>query len=444
MRRLASERTRRPGFTLIELLVVIAIIATLIALLLPAVQAAREAARRSQCRNNLKQFGIAMHNYHDTARMFPMGSSVYGNSWAVQLGAPPGTPGLPPGNIYVQAMADAFVSMSPYDEQTAFAHAYQWNRAVNSQTVTASTNGIGLTQTALQAAGASGLYRCPSDTFPDAFPGAGVASQGLFDVPLNYLLCHGVNDQYCWATQNIPSNQRGVFNINSSTRIRDITDGTSSTIAIGEGAMSPLIQNPKYSICRGRYCLAPATWPAAIPPALTAIGVPATAAGAPQPVWVQVLVNNQFVNSTNNSVAAQFVLTGGDGACTMEQLNKNPVTDTFADLGGPPGTTGLAFVTSRFNTCASTWDSGFGPPVSLDLTGQGNDSAGKPNPTPLGVGNPEIGSLSNFRSDHPGGGLFLLCDGSVQFISENIDMTVYTGLSTTQGGETVNGAVGEP
>src|SRR5271155_4875676 len=71
MSRLEPKRVRRAGFTLIELLVVIAIIATLIALLLPAVQAAREAARRSQCRNNLKQFGIALHNYHDVCKMFP-------------------------------------------------------------------------------------------------------------------------------------------------------------------------------------------------------------------------------------------------------------------------------------------------------------------------------------------------------------------------------------
>jgi len=70
------RRARRtPGFTLIELLVVIAIIAILIALLLPAVQQAREAARRSQCKNNLKQFGIAMHNYHDVANLFPFAST---------------------------------------------------------------------------------------------------------------------------------------------------------------------------------------------------------------------------------------------------------------------------------------------------------------------------------------------------------------------------------
>src|SRR5215216_5059201 len=67
---------RRRGFTLIELLVVIAIIAVLIALLLPAVQAAREAARRAQCVNNLKQIGLALHNYHQTANSFPMGMSL--------------------------------------------------------------------------------------------------------------------------------------------------------------------------------------------------------------------------------------------------------------------------------------------------------------------------------------------------------------------------------
>jgi hypothetical protein len=234
----------------------------------------------------LKQFGIAMHNYHDTARMFPMAASVYGNTWA-SLGQ------ALPGNAYDHAMAGAFVLLAPYDEQTAFAHAYQWNRAVNSQSVTASTNGIGLTPTAMSAASASGLYRCPSDTFPDSFPGQAAAS-GIFDVPINYGLSHGVSDVICWKEASVPSKERGVFGINSNTRIRDVTDGTSSTIAMGETAMSTFVPTPKWSLCRGRFCLAPATFPSPVPPALLAFGVPASDAGNPNPVWLQPLINSEI------------------------------------------------------------------------------------------------------------------------------------------------------
>ena len=100
------SRHQARGFTLIELLVVIAIIAVLIGLLLPAVQAAREAARRAQCVNNLKQLGLALHNYHDTHGAFPIGAWRIGYTYrraarpAEDLGVHASCPFIEQGNLY--------------------------------------------------------------------------------------------------------------------------------------------------------------------------------------------------------------------------------------------------------------------------------------------------------------------------------------------------------
>ena len=104
-----SKQRRRTGFTLIELLVVIAIIAVLIALLLPAVQQAREAARRSQCKNNLKQMGLAIHNYHDTFNLFPLGK--LGNA-----GPNPATRGCGNGGNWYHD-TNWYVAIMPYIDQ---------------------------------------------------------------------------------------------------------------------------------------------------------------------------------------------------------------------------------------------------------------------------------------------------------------------------------------
>ncbi len=208
-------RTRRRGFTLIELLVVIAIIAILVALLLPAVQQAREAARRTQCKNNLKQLGLALHNYHDVHRTFPPGTigdgpvataqnavREYGWNWTVYV--------LP------------FVDQAPLFNQ------------LNPGTTLAEDAFLSATLAPLMQQ-LYPAFRCPSDTGPDTaadanrvFPGDFVVNGGDSFSVSNYA---AVN------SSNVPDQTPdGAFAHASKTRIRDITDGTSNTFAIGERA----------------------------------------------------------------------------------------------------------------------------------------------------------------------------------------------------------------
>lgn len=191
----------RKGFTLIELLVVIAIIAILIALLLPAVQQAREAARRSSCKNNLKQIGLAMHNYHDTHSTYPYGVRHAGDNNAVHER-----------ECWAQQLL-------PYIDQAPLYNKYAAD----------STGGLWNIPTSIGAVVIS-VYMCPSDpsapgfNYRDLFEGSYTACAGSTRIKMN---------------DTNPNNVKmnGILYLQSRTRIRDIIDGTSNTIMHSEAVI---------------------------------------------------------------------------------------------------------------------------------------------------------------------------------------------------------------
>lgn len=201
----------RRGFSLIELLVVIALIAVLIALLLPAVQAAREAARRAQCANNLKQVGLALHNYHDALSAFPPG-------WIARIG--PAGDNVGPGWAWAAMIL-------PQLEQAATFNAINTGLAVEDPAnLTARLTRIS-------------TFTCPSDaSFGPQFT---VVDQSTTNTTLGSPICDVASSDYvgCFGTgdvSNFPGRDRGegLFFRNRSIRVGDILDGTSQTIAAGE------------------------------------------------------------------------------------------------------------------------------------------------------------------------------------------------------------------
>ena len=222
---------RRNAFTLVELLVVIAIIGILIALLLPAVQAAREAARRSQCSNNLKQLGLALHNYHDTVKKFPPGGLwAYGNPWGTTW------PGPNP------ERGSTLVHLLPYVEQSALFDAIDFTSSTNvhKQVV----NGKEVEDHIIAG------YVCPSDNNSDLFSGRAIHNYTGTEGPKgkgNGPTTCSCSDGPVYATMlgtcspqlpNAPANQeRGAFLRISNpwcSRMADIKDGLSNTIFMGE------------------------------------------------------------------------------------------------------------------------------------------------------------------------------------------------------------------
>jgi prepilin-type N-terminal cleavage/methylation domain-containing protein len=214
---------KRKGFTLIELLVVIAIIAVLIGLLLPAVQKVREASARSQCGNNLKQIGIAMHNYHSAQGSLPPGqwNPFYTSTgpWDRGCWVHPLLPYIEQDNLYQiyvnggAATSSGWALFQP-NKDTIIKTLFCPSDPNSPKTATHDTNTIG-----------------------------GVAQmQGLH---VNYVVCSGST------AYGLGSNLNGIFYVQSTTRLTDIKDGTSNTLMASEICVVP---DTTVNDLRGRYC----------------------------------------------------------------------------------------------------------------------------------------------------------------------------------------------
>jgi len=240
---MSRRRVFHAGFTLIELLVVIAIIAILIALLLPAVQQAREAARRSQCKNNLKQLGLALHNYHDQFQVFPPGG-VSGLNTS-KCNASGGNEGGGAGN---QQGAPWTVLILPQIDEAARYGTFNFNTFFhsffNGYPPTSGFAGTGGNYTAQVQP--CPRFQCPSESTLNsavsnhyfAIMGGGLSvPQGTNQDTFPCSVDGGINSRVQFNT--------GAFFYNSNRGLRHITDGASNTFLIGESkyAMMPTSAN---------------------------------------------------------------------------------------------------------------------------------------------------------------------------------------------------------
>ncbi len=365
---------RRGGFTLIELLVVIAIIAVLIALLLPAVQAAREAARRMQCVNNLKQIGLAIHNYHETNDVFPPG------------GFPAYNPTQNNGN---NASPSAHARLLPYIEQQPLYNALNWSLTVINDV--APGNGYGPYANLTVTITRINTFLCPSDTPPNWNLTSASAPLPNYRAPgNNYFASVGSSLEFASRQTSGPPN--GPFSyvgeIGRTVGIRDIRDGTSNTIAFGEWRIgdgnSNFITIPNDIVFIG-------SLPAGTARNNGTLSMPNPTLVASFPAWLQSCATGLTVDRVNHTSALGeawiFDITGVSfGNVLLPPNPKTPNCDS--------------------STVASNT-----------------------------LQNPGMWGLA---SHHSGGANVLICDGSVKFLKDSISQPTLWALGSISQGEIVS------
>jgi prepilin-type N-terminal cleavage/methylation domain-containing protein/prepilin-type processing-associated H-X9-DG protein len=370
---------RQRGFTLVELLVVIAIIGVLVALLLPAVQAAREAARRSSCSNNLKQMGLALHNFHDTYGTFPAAMINSGrcnvaggtDGWnykgpEVDLQAIYGRGGRTDASNYRVMNHTGFVALLPIIEQKPLFDRYNYLNISNGSNLYGQTPGPDPTGNPNRIVGSTlvKVFACPSDKAPppvmittDAAGSAyerGVNGQFPGVARGNYLFSTGYYTDYDRDYTVSATWARGAFGNNGAASM-NMRDGTSNTIAMGE------MTQDWHNALFGPYPLA----------------------------GVHTGVHGRIYHCTRNQADCPNGFVASGGTTLANCLAYSAINGHYGRL--------IAGATDYTATHQYAWQ---------------------------------------FSSRHPGGAQFVFCDGSVRLLTNNTDyVRVLMPLSTPDGGD---------
>ncbi|MFN0198042.1 MAG: DUF1559 domain-containing protein [Planctomycetaceae bacterium] len=364
----------RKGFTLIELLVVIGIIGLLVSLMLPAVQQARAAAARTQCQNNLRQIGLALHNYESTHGTFPP-------SFVRQEDGNPAYPPVPFANLRYRSHWTGFHMLLPYVEQQALYNSYDFTKTwISSMTDTTDHSSWPLNRTMIPA------FMCPSSPHGGGALGDSGADDGthwMSGAPADYAFSHGADiiraltgtsEEFCtggllhyWSRW--PKHTRGAFGYSSDCRLKNIKDGASQTFVMGEKAGGLLTYSgwdPTFP-----------TMPVEFPWAMAAVTylAPTGGEGIPGSYWL----------------AGPFAVTSDT------QLPYCPVDETAPTQPYPIN----------------------------------------PAPRELPLSSDERPFYS-FQSAHAQGAYFLYADGAVRFLSDVIDQGTLEAMSTIAGSEIVS------